>query len=563
MLLPSLLLAAAAATAANAAAVSPRNDDGHASATTGAAREACESFSLPSAIPEGINATLDFARYYPAGALFNETDPNTSLSTTRFNAFCRVRVNITTSPTSQSISEVWLPDASEWNRRFLGTGNGASGGGFAWSDMGFGGINYGYAAHATNGGHSSAGSNTSWALGNPEALIDWNDRSMHQGTVLAKSVISSFYNTSDYLSIYGACSAGGRQGWIEAERYPEDYDAIITGAPAIDDVRQSASALYVNQKVMPVNGSTWFSNETWALVHQEVMRQCDELDGVKDNLLSNPLACHFRPASLACKPGQEPFMNGNRSAPACLTLEQLEVLRYVYEPWVDEGNEYVWAGFPPGSELGFLTGNFLADGGENGQDGQWFRYVVHNDTEWKASDISFESVKLGVSTVGPGNSANNPDISKFVARGGKLIHYVGWNDQYLSALESIRWYQTVDTYMSASTNYTTDDYLRLYIAPGMKHCNGGAGANAFGQPGSFVNVPPPSGEPEYNAMAALIKWYETDTAPTHFIGTSYHNNNASLGISYQRPICQWPKSPVFKGGEKRDWKKAEEWECRL
>ncbi|GAA5824002.1 hypothetical protein JCM11251_003375 [Rhodosporidiobolus azoricus] len=552
-----------AATFANAAAVSSRDDVASSAEDSSSARQLCESFALPTGIPEVINATLDFARYYPAGTVFNETDPNTSLTTDEFESFCRVRVNITTSPTSQSISEVWLPDHTAWNKRFLGTGNGASGGGFAWSDMGFSGVNYGYAAHATNGGHSSSGSDASWALGNPEALIDWNDRSMHQGTVLAKSVISSFYDTpiSDFLSIYGACSAGGRQGWIEVERYPEDYDAIITGAPAIDDVRQSASALYVNQKVLPVNGSTWFSSETWALVNREVMRQCDELDGVEDDLISNPLGCHFRASSLACRPGQDPFSHGNRSEPACLTLEQLEVLRYVYEPWVDEGNEYVWAGFPPGSELGFITGNFLPDGGENGQDGQWFRYVVYNDTDWKVANIAFESVKLGVNSVGPGNSANNPDISAFVARGGKLIHYVGWNDQYLSALESIRWYQTVDTYMSSTTIYTTDDYYRLFVVPGMKHCSGGSGPNALGQPGSFRTVPPPSGDAQHNAMAALIEWYEQDRAPSHFIGTSYHDNNASLGVSYQRPICQWPKSPVFKG--QGNWKAADNWECRL
>ncbi|KAI5475692.1 feruloyl esterase-like protein [Pseudohyphozyma bogoriensis] len=481
----SLLLLLAAAAVQGAPSLFKRWDD------------QCTSFALP-AIPENINATLAFARYYPAGALFNETDPNTSFKSDKITDFCRLRINITTSPTSQSISEVWLPDS--WNNRFLGFGNGANGG-VAWSEMAASGVNYGFASHATNGGHSSNGSSGVFAIGNPEALVDWHYRAMHQGTVVAKAVIASYYSTSSFHSYYGSCSAGGRQGWMSAERYPADYDSIIVGSPAVDDARQSASALWVHQKVLPVNGSTWFSNHTWAVLHDEVLRQCDEIDGLKDGVISNPLRCNFRPAAIACRPWQT-------NTTDCLTPAQLNTLRYIYEPWVDANDTYVYAGFPWGSELGMISGNLLPDGGAYGQDAEFYRHFVYNDSSWQANQISFSSVQLATTTVGDGNdSPNVPNITEFVSRGGKLIQFVGIQDQYLSPYASVDWHDEVDTWMTSHTNYTTEDYFRLFLIPGMKHCSGGNGANVVGQPSSYNSYPPVSTEPSHNMLFSLLDWY--------------------------------------------------------
>ena len=151
----------------------------------------------------------------------------------------------------------------------------------------------------------------------------------HQGVVVAKSVITSYYGKADFTSYYSSCSLGGRQGWQEVQRYPEDFDAVLVGSPGLDDVRQSASALYVNQKLLPVNGSTWMTENDWAVLHDEVLKQCDGLDGVKDGILSNPSACHFRWSEVACRPGQ---------TEKCLTMEQIKALYYVYHPWVDQND---------------------------------------------------------------------------------------------------------------------------------------------------------------------------------------------------------------------------------
>ncbi|KAM0748256.1 tannase and feruloyl esterase [Meredithblackwellia eburnea MCA 4105] len=419
--------------------------------------------------------------------------------------------------------------------------------------MGYAGINQGFAAHATNGGHSSNGSSAVFAINNPESLTDWNYRAMHQGTVVAKAVIASYFNQPKFLSYYGSCSAGGRQGWMEAERYPEDYDAIIVGSPGLDDVRQSASALWVNQKVLPVNGSTWFSNHTWSIVHNEVLKQCDGIDGVVDGVLNNPLRCNFRPEAIACRPWET-------NTTDCLTFDQLQTLRYIYEPWVDTNDTYVYAGFPVGGELGFIAGNLLPDGGQYGQDGDFYRHIVYNDSSWMVDQISYASVQLALNTIAPGDSATNPDISKFVARGGKLIQYVGWQDKYISPLESIHWHQVVDRYMTTHTNYTTEDYFRLFIVPGMGHCAGGNGPNTFGQPSSYTGTPPLSQKPSENAIFSLVQWLEKGIPPTQYTGTSYHNNNKTLGVSYQRPICMWPKTAVYKGGDEN---KVESFACEL
>ncbi|KAJ6536751.1 tannase and feruloyl esterase-domain-containing protein [Mycena vulgaris] len=434
-------------------------------------KKKCDSFTSLPAIPEAINASLIKVDYYPAGALFNESDPNTSLTSTGFKAFCRVQINITTSSTSSAVSEIWLPDA--WSGIFWGTGNGASGGGLNWADLGYVAINHGFAGHATNGGHSSNGS-SGVAFENPEVLTDWDYRAMHQGTVAGKAITAKYYSENKFHSYYGACSAGGRQGWIEAERFPDDYDSIITGSPAVDDIRQSGSALWVNQKVLPVNGSTWFSNETWGLVHQEVLRQCDEIDG-------------------------------------------LGVLRYAYEPWVDANDTYVYAGFPYGSEAGFITGNFLADGGQYGQDGDFYRHAIVHDASWTVDQIDFSLVQRGVEAIGGPN-----------------------------------WRQCKPPVFLIS-RMLSPHYQSALLA-------GGEGANFFGQP-SMYTATPVSLDPSHNVIFSLFDWHQKGKAPASFVGTSFHNNNISLGASYERPICMWPKHTTYNGHG--DPMKASSFHCAL
>lgn len=361
----------------------------------------CTSFTFPTSFPEGIAGALVSATYYPANAAINFSDVNTALATTNISAFCRLQINVSTFPGSQAKSEIWLPDSSAWNKRTWFVGNGASGGGIDWGTLGYGVVNQGFAGHATNAGHSSNGSSAAWAQNNTGAVIDLGYRAMHYGTVIAKTVISNYYG-QNFTSIYGSCSAGGRQGWMAVQRYPYDYDVVLVGSPGLDDVRQSASALWVNQRVLPVNGTTWFSNSTWALVNTEVLRQCDALDGLADGVLSNPDLCRFRPQAIACKPGQEPVSaNGTAN---CLTFAQLNTLRYVYEPWVDVNDTFVYAGFPYGGELGFVTGNLLPDGGQYGQDGDFFRWLVANSSSWTVDQISYQYVISGVQGVGTTNS---------------------------------------------------------------------------------------------------------------------------------------------------------------
>ena len=253
-------------------------------------------------------------------------------------------------------------------------------------------------------GHSSNSSAGAWALNNTGTVIDFGYRAMHQGVVVAKSIVASYYGQANFTSLYSSCSLGGRQGWMEVQRFPEDFDVLLLGSPGLDDVRQSGDALWVNQKVLPVNGSTWFSNATWTLVNQEVLRQCDALDGLVDGVLANPANCNFQANVLACRPGQQATLADGTVA--CLTTAQLDTLRYVYTPWVDANQTYVYAGLAYGGELGFVTGNLLPDGGQYGQDGQFFRYMVVNDSGWTVDNIDFQTVLSGVSGVGYSNSVS-------------------------------------------------------------------------------------------------------------------------------------------------------------
>jgi feruloyl esterase len=417
--------------------------------------------------------------------------------------FCRVAATLTPSKDSDIKIEVWLP-VSGWNGKFQAVGNGG------WS----GAINYhameqalqrGYATSSTDTGHE--GSHAAFALGHPEKLIDFGYRSEHEMTVAAKAVIAAFYGEKAKLSYWVGCSAGGRQGLMEAQRFPHDFDGIIAGAPASDWTGRAASALSVHQ-ALHKDPASCIPPEKYRLIHEAVLRACDAWDGTTDGLLADPEHCSFDPLTLTCRDGQAPE--------SCLTLAQIAAAHNIYATPknVKTGREV--PRLMPGSELGWATW-----GGPQafGIGVEHFRYVVFKDPAWDPLTLDFlkdlpKAEQIDHSTI----NALDPDLSRFFKHHGKLIQYHGWNDPQISPAASVNYYKSV-----RATVGNVDASYRLFMVPGMAHCGGGEGPNTF------------------DMLTALEQWVEHDQPPKQIIAT--HTTNGR--VDRTRPLCSYPRYAIY------------------
>src|SRR5215475_13136213 len=238
-------------------------------------------------------------------------------ATTQTATHCRVSITLRPSSDSEIKSEVWLPAVSVWNGKFLMEG----GGGFVGSINTAGmtnAIREGYASASTDTGHT--GSSGSFALGHPDKVVDFAYRAVHETAVEAKALVAAYYARTPRLSYFEGCSTGGRQGLMSAQRFPEDFDGIIAGAPANNQIYLCAWRLRLLMTALksPQHALT---PEKLKLVNDAVLDKCDANDGVKDRLLEDPRDCHFDPNALKC--------NGPETA-SCLTPQQLETVNAAY-----------------------------------------------------------------------------------------------------------------------------------------------------------------------------------------------------------------------------------------
>jgi len=313
-----------------------------------------------------------------------------------------------------------------------------------------GGIARGYASASNDTGHT--GGSGDFAFGHPEKLVDFAYRAMHEMTLKLKTLISRFYTEQPRLSYYEGCSTGGRQGLMSAQRYPEDFDAIIAGAPANPQIHLHAGDLWRGVEVFS-DPEKHLSREQLTMVHEAVLNSCDALDGISDGLITDPGACTFDPASVQCGEGG----SGN----VCLSLAQAEAVRLGYSPAATSGGELTFPGFARGSKDAwtFITGgNNMAPGIAPAT-----CQLAHEDPAWDRSEFDLDSdVRLAVEQVGFIN-AMQTDLSEFRDRGGKLILYHGWNDQLIAPENTINYYAKVLETMGSDQA----SWLKLFMAPGM------------------------------------------------------------------------------------------------
>jgi feruloyl esterase len=478
------------------------------------ASPSCASLSML-ALP---NTTITLAQAVDAGPF---TPPGSGGTPRLLPAFCRVAATLTPTRDSDIKIEVWMP-ASGWNGKFEAVGNGAFNGSIAYPAM-MTALARGYATSSTDTGHT--GNNASFASGHPEKVIDFGWRAVHEMTLASKQIVAAYYGGGPKFSYWNGCSAGGRQAMKEAQRFPADFDGIIAGAPGLDWTGRAAQAVRV-MKALDHSEAARLPPPQTQLLHRAVVDACDALDGLKDGLIADPSRCTFDPAVLQCK--------GSGGA-ACLTPAQVDTARLIYSATVNPKTKREIAGLAPGSELGWTLTGWTASARATGLD--QFRFLVFGDPAWDAQRFNAESDVARAEEADAGAiNALDPNLTPFIERGGKLIHYHGWSDPQISPLNSTQYYTRVLDAIGGHTDVKHS--YRLFMAPGMGHCSGGEGPNTF------------------DMVGALDQWVEHGQAPDQILAS--HATNGV--IDRTRPLCPYPQIAVYKGTGSAD--EASSFECK-
>jgi feruloyl esterase len=513
----------------------PRARAANGAASARAAAVSCESLAqlhLP-------DTTITVAQSVSAGAF---TPPSTE-PITHLPDFCRVEGMIKPTPDSNIEFEVWVPSV-DWNGKLLAVGN--------WGFAGFmdframaAALRGGYAASATDAGHRGDIVNTwdaGWALQSPDRVLDYGYRAVHEMTEKTKAVVRAFYGQAPQWSFFEGCSNGGREALMEAQRFPEDYQGILAGAPPISETHLLAAAVYNIHVPVLADPDSYIPASKFPAISAAVLAACDALDGVTDGILSDPRQCRFDPSVLRCR-GAE--------SDDCLNSAQVAQLKRIYAGLRNAKGEQLFPGYMPGGEEGEggwkdgLTGSTPGQGQISTFGLNYFRYMVFGSPAWDYRTVSAErAVQIADERTAQTVNAADPDLRRFKAAGGKLMLYHGWSDPLIPGLSTVNYYDNVVARLGMQE---TEGFARLYMAPGMQHCMGGPGPNSFGQLPDFPQVSTDT-DPHNNIFNALEQWVEKGTPPGPIIATKYVNDlDPAQGVKMTRPLCPYPQTAKYKG----------------
>jgi len=455
--------------------------------------------------------------------------PNTTIESAAIDsnnpAICRVTA-FTTHPPAGDKVRIWVAiPTTNWNGRFLGTGGGGFSGGSA------GGVNApvasGFAAGATDTGHD--GASGSFAL-NAKGSLNWQSIrdnghvGIHEMTVTGKALTQALYGVAPKYSYFNGCSTGGRQALMEVQRYPQDYHGVVAASPAINWTRLHPQQLWGPVMMNAMNNPV--ASCKLAAATAAAIASCDAIDGVKDGVIEDPKRCTYDPKALV-----------GTTAGDCGTFSDADaaVIRKMWEGPRGEDGSFLWYGLPRGSDLNALWTSrgtpLKAQPFPITLD--WFRYFLTQDPQFDAStvtpaayerlfDQSVEQYALVI-------AADDPNLSGFRERGGKAIVWHGWADQLISAEGTVDYYTRVQQQMGGAKK--TSEFMRVYLAPGVAHCSGGAG-------------PTPTA-----TLDALLSWVEDGKAPDTL---SAVRRDQTGKVTRSRPLCQYPRVAKYKGSGSTD-----------
>ena len=465
-------------------------------------------------------------------------------------AFCRVTGRIRPEPGSDIRFEVWMP-AQNWNGRLNGMGIGGFAGSIDYLGLSAA-LKVGQAGVATDTGHAGAMIDSAWARGRPERVRDYGWRAIHLSTTAAKAIVARYYGRGPDHAYFIGCSGGGRQGLMEAARFPEDYDGVIAGAPAAVWTDLAVAMINPVQAQLPPGAAIRTSQAR--LLQDEVLRQCDAVDGQVDGLVADPRRCRPDLSRLAC---------GANPSPECFMPAQLAALRQIYAGPHDKTGRSLAAGYPPsGSEVGApngWTGYIVkAPGGPpTGAEaliGGLLKDVVQQPFATpQIFDFNKDPARLKAALAADLDA--KPDLHRFFGRGGKLILFHGWADGAIPPGATLRFHDAV----LRASGPRAKDSMRLFMVPGVQHCEGGRGPDVFGQ----GNAPRPGDTPERSMSVAIQAWVEAGRKPDMFVAR--RGGGAIMGLPEAKPerqrlLCAYPGEAVLTPGADPD--KAASYHCQ-
>ena len=459
------------------------------------------------------NVTVNAATVVAAGPF---TTPGAQTPMT-LPAFCRVEATARPTSDSEIKFEVWIPPTEAWNGKFQGVGNGGYQGSISYAAMATA-LRRGYATASTDTGHS--GDDVKFGQGHPERVIDYGWRAIHVMTDTAKLIVRDAQGRFADKSYFVGCSAGGHQAMSEAQRFPDDYDGIIAGAPANNRIRQTFAFMSAWTATHSADGTPILTASKLALVTKAAVAACDANDTLKDGLIEDPRKCAFDAATLACKPGADEA--------TCLTPAQVEAVKKVHDgAKFPKTGEQIFTGWPRGSENfgdAAIQGwrQYITDMKEPSRVGV-FKYWLFNDPNWDVRTLDYDRDFAYAQERLPMMHAVDRDLAPFKKHGGKLISYGGWMDPVVPAPDTAAYYEGVAKVMGGYDK--TRDFFRLFIAPGMGHCSGGPGPNSF------------------DHIGALEQWVEKGIAPDKLIAT----HSTAGKVDRSRPLCLYPQVARWKG----------------
>jgi feruloyl esterase len=457
---------------------------------------------------------------------------------------CRVAGTIKPGAQSNIHFEVWIPTEPNWNGKYQQTGNGGFAGSISLANIA-NAVSRGYAAAATDDGTSGPPSGAPAFIHNPDVALDYGYRAVNATSEKSKAIISMLMGRAPSYSYFVGCSDGGREGLQEAQRFPNDFDGVIVGSPINDQVGEFASSYLYNMQATlsgpQTNGvpDAYIPASKLALLSDAALAQCAGKDGglASDLFLSDPRQCRFDPGVVQCRRGEDPA--------TCLTSAQVDAARKLYAGPHEHGI-LLFPGLEPGGEaaaggwVNWITGSSPSSPGSQYTLGKGFACsLMQNATDCDYLGIDVvQQDKAARLRFQPIISSIDPDLRPFKARGGKMIQYAGWADAAVPPENGLNYYRKV-----THTIGDPRDFYRVFMVPGMAHCSGGAGPNAFGN--GTVNGPVI--DAEHDLVKALERWVEQGIAPQRIVATHYVNNAASQGVAFQRPLCPYPERGEYVG----------------
>jgi feruloyl esterase len=480
------------------------------------------------------------------------TVPNSGQPITGLPAFCRVAATLTPTSDSSIKIEVWLPEATAWNGRFLGTGGEGFQGVISYVNYLSPGIKHGFATANSDLGTGSSGCTTNYCgsanpqstglFGHPERIKDFGYRAIHLMTLRGKEIAKAFYHPQNAQKAYFfGCSTGGRNALMEAQRFPEDYNGIVAGDASFNLTHLTVAGLDLWQVTHATPPGSFILPVQMTLINQAVLAQCVGQDGgVKtDQFLTDPRDCHFDPKVLQCT---------GANTPLCLSAEQVTTMTNYYAGAIDpRTGEIIYPGYERGNEtsdpsvLGLVLQESLPEPAYDGLFywvfGPSFGYPA-SETNYNNFDFHKDVDKVDDLLAEPLNAVST-DLSDFKQRGNKLIMYHGWADPLIPSQSSINYFNALVRHHSDDDDGVqqarfepdgdnnlrkTQEYARLFMVPGMYHCQGGPGPNMF------------------DALTPLVTWVEQGVAPETIPAT-----NVADTPPMTRPLCVFPKVAKYKG----------------